>query len=178
MEKWEKLMLELASVDCKLVAVSKTKPIDAILDLYNKGQRKFGENRAQELVRKNEQLPGDIEWHMIGHLQSKKAKQILPFIHMIESVDNLKLLEVIDKRATQLGRKIKILLQFKIASEETKYGFELETFLTHFHPETYQYVEFCGVMGMASFTDDKEKVRSEFKRLKEIFDLIKSSRSN
>lgn len=158
----------------KLVAVSKTKPNAMISELYDLGQRVFGENRVQELVEKHESLPKDIHWHMIGHLQKNKVKYIAPFISLIHSVDNLSLLQTIDKEAKKNERVISVLLQMKIATEETKFGSsidEVRSLVTEsFHLDN---VNVCGVMGMATFTDHLEQVRSEFKLLKASFDELK-----
>jgi hypothetical protein len=164
----------------KLVAVSKTKPVEAIQYLYDQGQRIFGENKVQELCSKAEQLPQDIEWHLIGHLQSNKVKYIAPFIAMIHSVDKLSLLEEIQKQAQNHDRKIQVLLQFHIAQEETKFGLsihealELLEYVTQ-QKERFGHVEICGVMGMASFIDDEEIIRKEFQTLKNYFQLIKDT---
>lgn len=160
----------------KLVAVSKTKPNEDILDAYEAGQRIFGENKVQEMVRKYEELPKDIEWHLIGHLQSNKVKYIAPFVHMIHAVDSLKLLQVIDKEATKCKRVIPCLLQFHIAEEETKFGLDLQEAIGLLSSEDYKQaenVQICGVMGMATFTDDTEQVRREFAALKSIFNQLK-----
>lgn len=161
--------------DATLVAVSKTKPNDKILELYNHGQRIFGENRVQELVDKNETLPSDIAWHMIGHLQKNKVKYIAPFISLIHSVDNLALLQTINKEAAKNKRKISVLVQVKIATEETKFG-SSETELNSLIAESFhlENITVCGVMGMATFTDDMDQVRQEFKSLKSTFDRLKS----
>jgi len=160
-----------------LVAVSKTKPVADILNLYQSGQRIFGENKVQELVSKYEVLPKDIQWHLIGHLQKNKVKYIAPFIAMIHSVDSLELLQVMNKEASKNNRNIKVLLQFHIATEETKFGLNqveaIEILSTlKSHPLTN--VTICGVMGMASFTEDTDLIRSEFRFLREIFTALKS----
>jgi len=161
--------------NANLIAVSKTKPNAQILELYNEGQIAFGENRVQELVEKYESLPKDIEWHMIGHLQKNKVKYIAPFVDLIHSVDNLSLLQTINKEAIKNKRTIPVLLQIKIATEESKFGSDKEELrslvIESFHLEN---LKVCGVMGMATFTDDLEQVRSEFKSLKQSFDEIKS----
>ncbi|GLR16244.1 YggS family pyridoxal phosphate-dependent enzyme [Portibacter lacus] len=156
---------ELSQLKATLVAVSKTKPESAIEDLYHKGQRIFGENRVTELVEKHKHLPKDIEWHFIGHLQSKKTKDIAPFVHMIESADSFKLLGIIDQEAAKNNRKINVLLQLKIAKEETKYGFEFDDLVKHLDVQKYPNLNFKGVMGMATFTEDTDQVRNEFKNL-------------
>lgn len=169
------LKSKLDAEDVTLVAVSKTKPVSAILELYHQGQRVFGENRVQELASKYESLPKDIEWHMIGHLQKNKVKYIAPFVSMIHSVGSVSLLEEINKRAKQNERVIDILLQFKIATEETKYGSSGHEDWADFPFDKYENVRFRGVMGMATFTDNTDQVRSEFRRLKNIFDNLKTS---
>lgn len=160
-----------------LVAVSKTKPNEAILEAYEVGQRIFGENKVQELVAKFEDLPKDIEWHMIGHLQTNKVKYIAPFIHLIHSIDSVKLLKEVNKEAKKNNRTIKCLLQFHIAQETTKFGFSLEEvkdFLSSDEFIELNNIELCGVMGMATFSDDKELVREEFQLLHNIFHILKS----
>lgn len=160
-----------------LVTVSKTKPATDIQELYNEGQRVFGENRVQELVEKHEALPKDIEWHMIGHLQSKKVKYIAPFVSLIHSVDSFKLLQEIDKQAKKNNRMIDCLLQFHIAKEETKYGFDLDDVTPFIEKELkeLQNINIKGVMGMATFTDNEAIVKTEFKSLKSIFDSLKQN---
>lgn len=160
-----------------LVAVSKTKPIELLQEAYDFGQRIFGENRVYELVEKSAKLPKDIEWHMIGHLQSKKVKSIGPFIHTIHSVDSFKLLKEINKQAAKHERSIRCLLQFHIAEEETKYGYdlaEIRDMLNSSEFQDLQHVEITGVMGMATFTSDQRQIREEFRRLKTIFDSVKA----
>lgn len=160
----------------KIVAVSKTKPVSDILIAYNAGQRLFGENRVQELLSKKDHLPDDIEWHLIGHLQSNKVKNIVPFISMIHSVDSAKLLEVINYEAEKAGRKINCLLQFHIAKEETKFGFnmdEITILLGSTGPNRFSNIIICGVMGMATFTDNMEEVRQEFCFLRDCFSTLK-----
>jgi len=160
-----------------LVAVSKTKPMQDILEAYNAGQRIFGENRINELREKMPAMPKDIEWHMIGHLQTNKVKYIAEQIDMIHSVDSLKLLETINTQAKKYNRTIKCLLQFHIAQESAKFGLSLNECRELMNSETFssmKNIEICGVMGMATFTPDEEEVREEFKNLKTIFDNIKS----
>ncbi|MFN8251847.1 MAG: YggS family pyridoxal phosphate-dependent enzyme [Ferruginibacter sp.] len=153
-----------------LVAVSKTKPVSDILELYELGQRDFGENYVQELVDKYDQLPKDIRWHFIGHLQSNKVKYIAPFVHLIHGVDSFSLLKEINKQAAKNNRMIDCLLQVHIAKEETKFGFD-EHELGELHPlHELKNVRIIGLMGMASFSDDMNLVRSEFKNLKSLFD--------
>ncbi len=162
-----------------LVAVSKFKPIADIQLLYDLGQRDFGENFVQELLLKYEALPKDIRWHYIGHLQSNKVKYIAPFIYLIHGVDSEKLLAEINKQAAKNNRVIDCLLQVHIAQEETKFGFddqEIQELITRIFDTNYtnfKNVHISGLMGMASFSEDKEKVRGEFKKLKMLFDKIK-----
>jgi len=158
-----------------LVAVSKTKPVDAIKELYDLGQRDFGENYVQELVEKQEQLPKDIRWHFIGHLQSNKVKYIAPFVHLVHGVDSFKLLQQINREAKKHNRSIDVLLQVHIAEEETKFGLDenelhhlLHTNSDELHKLTNTTIK--GLMGMASFTDDIENIRREFRHLKSLFD--------
>lgn len=159
-----------------LIAVSKTKPVEMIEEAYAAGQRVFGENKVQEMVDKYEQLPKDINWHMIGHLQTNKVKYIAPFVALIHGVESLKLLETINKEANKVGRVIPCLLQFHIAQEETKFGLTLEEAREILGSEAYrgmQNVRIAGVMGMATNTDNEEQIRAEFRHLKEIFDTLK-----
>jgi pyridoxal phosphate enzyme (YggS family) len=156
-----------------LVAVSKTKPVEDIEELYDLGQRDFGENYVQELVDKAEKLPKDIRWHFIGHLQTNKVKLIAPFVQLIHGVDSLKLLKEINKQAEKNNRIIDCLLQVHIAQEETKFGLdeeELNSVMTEVVNLQMANVRICGLMGMASFTEDMDKVRSEFRILKRLFD--------
>ena len=160
-----------------LVAVSKTKPKEDILEAYEAGQRVFGENRVPELADKSEQLPKHIEWHMIGHLQRNKVKYIAPFVSLIHAVDSLRLLAEINKEAEKNNRTIKALLQFHIAQEETKFGLDLEEARQLLRSEEYlamEHAEIVGVMGMATFTDNEKQVRDEFRTLKSIFETLKS----
>jgi PLP dependent protein len=160
-----------------LVAVSKTRSAGEIMEAYNQGQRVFGENRVQELISKREFLPFDIEWHLIGHLQTNKVKQIVSFISMIESVDSMKLLTTINSEAAKIKRQIRCLLQLHIATEETKFGFSMEELIKLLDSrETgdLQYVNLCGLMGMATFTSDTTKVRSEFRYLTACYNTIKN----
>jgi len=168
---------ELSGKNARLVAVSKTHPAALILEIYQQGQRIFGENRPQEMLEKQAALPADIEWHLIGHLQTNKVKSIAPFVSLIHSVDSLRLLQEIDKQALKNNRVIDCLLQFHIAQEDTKFGMsekEAIELLSSSSFSTLQNVRICGVMGMASFIEDTEKVRQEFRRLKTIFDLLKT----
>ena len=162
----------------RLVAVSKTKPNELIREVYDAGQRVFGENKAQELINKHPELPKDIKWHFIGHLQTNKVKYITPFVSMIESVDSLKLLKEINKQAEKNERIIDCLLQFHIAEEEAKFGFSKEEAIEMLESESYQSfknIRIVGVMGMATFTSDMKQVRKEFKNLKNIFDFFKKN---
>ena len=159
-----------------LVAVSKTKPNEDIMEAYEAGQRIFGENKVQELAAKYESLPKDIEWHMIGHLQSNKVKYIAPFVQLLHGVDSEKLLKVVHKEGVKCDRKIPCLLQVHIAEEETKFGFsedELVQLLTDELVESLNHVDICGLMGMATYTDDEEQIRKEFAHLKLIFTNLK-----
>jgi len=160
----------------KLIAVSKTQSMDKIMEAYEAGQRDFGENKVQELVAKYEALPKDIRWHMIGHLQSNKVKYIAPFVHLIHGVDSLKLLQEIDKQGQKIGRKIPCLLQFHIAKEESKFGFSMEEaneFLNPKNLDSLSHIQLCGVMGMATFTDNTAQIRQEFKALASTFKTLK-----
>lgn len=172
----EQILKELEPYGAKLVAVSKTKPEEAILDLYHRGQRAFGENYVQELVHKYQSLPKDIEWHMIGKLQTNKVKYITSFIHLIHSVDNVKVLLEIEKRAAKIQRKVDCLLQYHICTEQTKHGLderEAEELLKAIEKTPLQWARICGVMGMATFTDDKALIRTEFRTLRKIFEDLK-----
>ena len=166
------------SPDCKLIAVSKTKPVEKIMEAYQEGHRVFGENKVQELVPKYEALPKDIEWHMIGHLQSNKVKHIASFISMIHSVDSVKLLEEINKQGLRSNRTIACLLQVHIAEEESKFGFsgdEVIQFIQADGPALLNNVKVCGLMGMATLTENDEQIRREFTGLKKLFDKLKSA---
>jgi len=161
----------------ELVCVSKFHPDEAISSAYNEGERIFGESKVQEMTGKYERLPKDIEWHFIGHLQTNKVKYIVPYVHLIHGVDSEKLLAEINKQAAKCNRKVNCLLQLHIATEDTKFGFdkaELTAMLDQDFRAKYPFIEFCGVMGMATFTDNKEQVRSEFNTLKGIFDELKT----
>jgi len=160
----------------KLVAVSKTRPVSDIIQVYKTGHRIFGENRVQELISKKDDLPADIEWHLIGHLQSNKARYIVPFISLIHSADSFKLLKVVNAEAEKIRRKIDCLLQFHIAEEETKFGFsmdEVEEMLNSDEFSLMESIRICGVMGMATFTDDEQQVRNEFRYLVACFKRLK-----
>ncbi len=160
-----------------LVAVSKTKPNEDILEAYHAGHKVFGENKIQDLLQKHETLPKDIEWHFIGHPQSNKVKYIAPFIHLIHAVDSLKLLKIIDKEAQKNKRAINCLLQFHIAEEATKFGLsvvEAREILGSNGFKTLTNTNIAGVMGMATYTDNENKIRNEFRTLKNIFNLLKN----
>ncbi|SFN38596.1 hypothetical protein SAMN05421594_2485 [Chryseobacterium oleae] len=159
----------------QLVAVSKTHPVEAVQEVYDLGQKVFGENKVQELMEKYPLLPKDIEWHLIGHLQTNKVKYIAPFINTIQSVDSEKLLAEISKEAGKNDRAIKVLLQVKIAAEESKFGLEIDEAKTLFQKYIdgeFSNVEITGLMGMATFTDDKDQVKEEFLILKGLFDEL------
>ncbi|MFN6380406.1 MAG: YggS family pyridoxal phosphate-dependent enzyme [Flavobacteriales bacterium] len=162
----------------KIIAVSKTKPVDLLKAAYDAGQRAFGENYVQELVDKYPQLPQDIEWHFIGHLQSNKVKNIAPFVSYIHAVDSEKLLREIDKQSEKNNRVINCLLQFHIADEESKFGFQLDSYkevLSAIPFAEFKHIRICGVMGMASFVQNQLQIESEFNTLKNIFEELKSS---
>ena len=157
----------------KLVAISKTKPNEDLMEAYNAGQRILGENKIQEMTDKWEELPKDIEWHMVGHVQRNKVKYMAPYVSLIHAVDSLKLLKEINKRARQNERTIDCLLQIKIAKEDSKFGIDSEEAKEILVSEAYskmEHVNIIGLMGMATFTDDEDQVRSEFKYLKSVFD--------
>ena len=169
-EKYKEIIAELLDNKATLVAVSKTKPVEDILELYSFGQRDFGENYVQELVDKYAQLPKDIHWHFIGHLQSNKVKYIAPFVHLIHGVDSLSLLKEINKQALKNNRVIDCLLQIHIAKEETKFGFETHELKQLPELHELKNVNIIGLMGMASFTTDKDLIRKEFEELRKCFD--------
>ncbi|MEY3742355.1 MAG: hypothetical protein RL371_1258 [Bacteroidota bacterium] len=159
-----------------LIAVSKTKPLSDLQAAYDAGQRHFGENKVQEMVEKAAQLPKDIHWHLIGHLQSNKVKYMAGFVHLIHGVDSLKLLQEIDKQAQKAGRIQDVLLQFHIAQEETKFGLELQEANEILESELFKQlkcIRICGVMGMASFTSDVQQIANEFQGLKKVFETLK-----
>lgn len=161
-----------------LIAVSKTKPVSDLQEAYDAGQRIFGENKALEMRDKHQALPDDIQWHFIGHLQTNKIKYIAPFVTLIHAIDSLSLLESVNKEAAKNNRVIDCLLQFHIAQEETKFGLDLEEARAMLESESYKKlknINICGVMGMATFTDDAAQVRNEFKSLKNIFKTLKEN---
>ena len=173
-EAYQKLLGELKLKNVSLIAVSKTKSVEEIKELYDLGQRDFGENYVQELAEKQNQLPKDIRWHFIGHLQSNKVKLIVPFVQLIQSVDSLKLLKEINKQAEKAGRVVDCLLEVHIAQEETKFGFtekELHELFNTNSNELHELknIRIVGLMGMASLTSDMSKAKTEFKKLKTIF---------
>ncbi len=160
-----------------LVAVSKTKPVSDLMEAYNAGQRIFGENKIQEMVDKWEQMPKDIEWHMIGHVQTNKVKYMAPFVSLIHGVDSLKLLHEINKQAAKNNRIINCLLQIHIAEEETKFGLdetELNSLLSSSEFQEMKNIQIQGLMGMATFTDNQNQIKKEFLHLKSIFDQLQS----
>jgi len=171
------LQKELSDKGVTLIAVSKTKPVADIEELYHLGHRDFGENYVQELSDKVPQLPADIRWHFIGHLQRNKVKFILPFVHLIHSVDSLRLLLEIEKQAAKIGRKVSVLLQIYIAGEETKFGLdemELNKLADYLQKNPLLHVQIKGMMGMASFTEDNLVVEKEFTYLRSLYDQYKS----
>lgn len=172
------LHAELTAKAVQLVAVSKTKPVSDILALYDLGQRDFGENYVQELVEKQAQLPGDIRWHFIGHLQSNKVKHIAPFIHLIHGIDSVKLLQAVNKEAIKNGRVIHVLLQIHIAREDSKFGFneaELAACLDELQRQPLDHVCIAGFMGMASFIQEEQQVRHEFQSLRSLAEKYKDA---
>ncbi len=171
-----KSVLQDIPAHVKLVAVSKTKPVEMLQQAYDAGHRDLGENKAQELAAKQPQLPADIRWHFIGHLQTNKVKYIAPFVSLIHAVDSLKLFKEINKQALKNERIIDCLMEFHIAEEESKFGLVLETaseILKSDELAEMKNIRICGVMGMATFTSDHDQIRREFKTLKEYFDVLK-----
>jgi hypothetical protein len=165
-------------VQVQLVAVSKTKPAALLMEAYAHGQRAFGENKVQELAWKFEELPKDIEWHFIGHMQTNKVKYIAPFVHLIHGVDSFKLLKTIDAEAKKVNRIIPCLLQFHIAEEETKFGLSMDEVTEMLKSDEFHHlknIQISGVMGMATYTDDEKQIRKEFASLKTIFETLKSA---
>ena len=161
---------------CQLIAVSKTKPLEDLQSAYSAGIRDFGENKVQEIQAKQPEMPADTRWHMIGHLQSNKIKYIAPFVYLIHGVDSYKLLLEIDKQGKKIDRAISVLLQIHIATEETKFGFdqeELDAMLADPEFINLTHVQVQGLMGMATFTDDLEQIRTEFRGLKQLFEALK-----
>lgn len=167
-----KLIREEIPKGVELVAVSKFHPVEALREAYDAGQRCFGESRVQELLTKEKELPSDIRWHFIGHLQTNKVKQIIGKTSLIESVDSERLLRLIDSESAKAGVLTKVLMQVHVAREETKFGFYPEELLDFFHSrgfETLTNTHICGIMGMASNTDDKERVRADFRNIAKIY---------
>ncbi|MBK9688137.1 MAG: YggS family pyridoxal phosphate-dependent enzyme [Saprospiraceae bacterium] len=172
---YQQVLKHCTNAGAVLVAVSKTKPVEDILALYQMGQRKFGENKVQEILEKQPLLPKDIQWHLIGHLQTNKVKQVLPYVSLIHSVDSEKLLVEIENEAKKQGRTINILLQVKIAEEETKFGLnadEISIILDNASAGFYPHIEIGGLMGMATLTEDENQVEKEFDQLKSLYDNI------
>jgi PLP dependent protein len=170
-------LLSSLPANVRLVAVSKNRTADEMMVAYRAGQRAFGENRAPEMALKHPLMPPDTEWHFIGHLQTNKVKLIAGFVHMVQSIDSLKLLTEVNREAAGHGRVIDCLLQFHIASEETKYGLDLQEALEILQSTQFpdlKNVRITGVMGMGTYTDDRERVRNEFRTLKSYFDSLKS----
>ncbi|MGU3374957.1 YggS family pyridoxal phosphate-dependent enzyme [Chryseobacterium sp. M5A1_1a] len=173
-ENYKAIKDQLTS-DIQLVAVSKTHPVSSIQEVYDFGQRVFGENKVQELMEKHPLLPQDIQWHLIGHLQTNKVKYIAPFIDTIQSVDSQKLLAEINKESGKNERIIKVLLQVKIADEESKFGLEIseaKDIFQQYITGDFSHIEITGLMGMATFTDDKQQIKKEFLTLKSLFDEL------
>jgi pyridoxal phosphate enzyme (YggS family) len=165
-------------VDVQLIAVSKTKSAEFLMEAYGQGQRAFGENKVQELVWKQEELSKDIEWHFIGHLQTNKVKYIAPFVHLIHGVDSFKLLKAIDKEAVKVNRVISCLLQFHIAEEETKFGFSIDEATEILNSEEFKSlknISISGVMGMATYTDAEAQIRKEFSALRNTYTQLRDS---
>ncbi len=176
LEKLDTILDELKPYNAVLVAVSKKKPAAAITIAYNHGQRDFGENYVQELLNKRTGLPGDIRWHFIGHLQSNKVKQIAPFVNLIHGIDSPELASEVNRHSTTNNRTIEVLLQVHISGEETKFGFsphEVMKLMDDLISIPYTGITIRGLMGMASFTDDLNQVRNEFKSLKKLYDSIR-----
>ena len=179
-ENYQLLVDRLHQHGTTLIAVSKTKPASAIETLYAWGQRDFGENKVQEMCSKHDELPKDIRWHQIGHLQTNKVKYIIPFVALIHSVDSFKLLLEIEKQAAKINRKVSVLLQMHIAQEETKFGLDRKELIEilEYHtnnPNLLKHIHINGLMGMSSLTDNEEQVRNEFKQLKDLFTFCKNS---
>ena len=173
----ESLKKSFVNAECKLIAVSKTKPIEDLKKAYEAGIRDFGENKVQEIQAKQPEMPSDTRWHMIGHLQSNKVKYIAPYVHLIHGVDSFKLLKEINKQGKKINRAIPVLLQIHIAEEESKFGFdaqELEEMLASSEFSELTHVQIKGLMGMATFTEDENQIRKEFRSLKQLFETLKN----
>ncbi|WP_026952497.1 YggS family pyridoxal phosphate-dependent enzyme [Algoriphagus mannitolivorans] len=173
----ESLKKSFVNSECKLIAVSKTKPIEDLKKAYEAGIRDFGENKVQEIQAKQPEMPADTRWHMIGHLQSNKVKYIAPYVYLIHGVDSFKLLKEINKQGKKIDRVIPVLLQIHIAEEESKFGFdrqELEEMISSSEFSEISHVHVKGLMGMATFTEDETQIRKEFKSLKQLFESLKN----
>ena len=176
-QRLEEVKSTLPATGVELVAVSKFHPAATIRQAYDAGHRCFGESRAQELQQKYDQLPHDIEWHFIGHLQTNKVKYIIPYVAMIHSVDSIRILDEIERQAARIDRVVDCLLEVHVAQEDTKYGFTLQEcadFLAQTAVDTYPHIRFRGTMGMASNTDDEVQIRAEFTQLKQLFDNLRA----
>ncbi len=180
MDRWAALQAEFQMQSVTLIAVSKKKPVADIQQLYDAGQRDFGENYVQELVEKAPLLPADIRWHFIGHLQSNKAKYIVPFVNIIHTIDSFSLLETVQKQAQKADRVVDVLLQLQVAEEDTKFGLDEKGILElleyyEAQQEAFPNVRICGIMAMASFTGNREQLAGEFRRAKALFDNLKQT---
>ena len=172
------IVKELSPYHARLIAVSKTQPVATLLELYHAGQKTFGENKVQELCDKYERLPKDISWHLIGHLQSNKVKYVAPFVSMIHSIDSIKLLDEVNRQAQKCHRTIDCLLQIHIAQEESKFGFDEQEVLNLFQTkafDSFTNIRLCGLMAMATLTDDETQIVREFEGLRMLFKTIKAS---
>ncbi len=171
-----KIITETLPDGVELVAVSKFHPVEALKEAYDAGQRIFGESRVQEISQKRLLMPDDVQWHFIGHLQTNKVRQLVPYVSLIHSVDSIKLLESINAESARIGKVVDVLLQLHVAQEETKFGFTCEDCVDMVDKgvlDRLPNVRVCGVMGMATNTDDMGKVREEFKSIKNVFDTLK-----
>lgn len=176
-ENIESIRNQIKPYHCQLIAVSKTKPVPMLMEAYQAGVRDFGENKVQEMADKQVQMPEDIRWHMVGHLQRNKVKYITPFVHLIHAVDSLKLFREIEKQAGKIDRQVQCLLQMHIAEEESKFGLSEKELFDILHSQELRqsrYIQVMGLMGMATFTSDRAQIRKEFKSLKRIFDKVKA----
>ncbi|MBC7923479.1 MAG: YggS family pyridoxal phosphate-dependent enzyme [Ferruginibacter sp.] len=176
-ENLQRIERQLISTPSRLIAVTKTKPVEALREAYQAGCQRFGENKVQEMAEKHAQLPHDVEWHLIGHLQTNKVKSIASFVHLIHSVDSLRLLQEIDRQAAKHQRVVDCLIQIHIAREETKFGLseaEAEELLRSSALPALPNVRVVGLMGMATYTDDQEQIRGEFRGLKAFFEKLKN----
>jgi PLP dependent protein len=172
----ESVKKSFVNPECKLIAVSKTKPLEDLKEAYEAGIRDFGENKVQEIQAKQPLMPADTRWHMIGHLQSNKVKHIAPFVHLIHGVDSFRLLQEINKQGKKIDRQLSVLLQMHIAEEESKFGFdrtELNEMLASKEFTELTHVKIIGLMGMATFTHDQDQIRKEFRGLKQLFEELK-----